>query len=138
MGSRCVASVAVRLLARIALASILLIPASRLSAAADLLPLVVYAQPGANADSLWIAEAKGLFKAEGLDVQIRLFPSGTTAFQTFKTGSGINSPPITYTHKGRQYVAVLSGIGGVLNRTMKVADRVPTGGSVWTFALMPE
>src|SRR5215471_18631331 len=56
----------------------------------------------------------------------------------FKTGSGINAPPITYTHNGRQYVTVLSGIGGVLNRTMKVADRVPTGGSVWTFALMPE
>ena len=56
----------------------------------------------------------------------------------FKTGSGINSPPITYTHNGRQYVTVLSGIGGVLNRIMKVADRVPTGGSVWTFALMPE
>jgi len=56
----------------------------------------------------------------------------------FKTGSGINSPPITYTHNGWQYVTVLSGIGGVLNRTMKVADRVPTGGSVWTFALMPE
>ena len=56
----------------------------------------------------------------------------------FKTGSGINSPPITYTHNGRQYVTVLSGIGGVLNRAMKVADRVPTGGSVWTFALMPE
>jgi alcohol dehydrogenase (cytochrome c) len=56
----------------------------------------------------------------------------------FKTGSGINSPPITYTHQGRQYVTVLSGIGGVLNRVMKVADGVPTGGSVWTFALMPE
>jgi alcohol dehydrogenase (cytochrome c) len=56
----------------------------------------------------------------------------------FKTGSGINAPPITYTHDGRQYVTVLSGIGGVLNRTMKVADRVPTGGSVWTFALMAE
>ena len=56
----------------------------------------------------------------------------------FKTGSGINSPPITYTHNGRQYVTVLSGIGGVLNRVMKVADRIPTGGSVWTFALMPE
>jgi alcohol dehydrogenase (cytochrome c) len=56
----------------------------------------------------------------------------------FKTGSGINSPPMTYTHNGRQYVTVLSGIGGVLNRVMKVADRTPTGGSVWTFALMPE
>jgi alcohol dehydrogenase (cytochrome c) len=56
----------------------------------------------------------------------------------FKTSSGINSPPITYTHQGRQYVTVLSGIGGVLNRVMKVADAVPTGGTVWTFALMPE
>jgi len=56
----------------------------------------------------------------------------------FKTGSGINSPPITYTHNGRQYVTVLSGIGGVLNRVMKAADQIPTGGSVWTFALMPE
>jgi len=56
----------------------------------------------------------------------------------FKTGSGINSPPMTYTHNGRQYVTVLSGIGGVLNRVMKVADGTPTGGSVWTFALMPE
>jgi alcohol dehydrogenase (cytochrome c) len=56
----------------------------------------------------------------------------------FKTGSGINSPPITYTHQGRQYVTVLSGIGGVLNRVMKAADGVPTGGSVWTFALMPD
>jgi alcohol dehydrogenase (cytochrome c) len=63
--------------------------------------------------------------------------TGQTLWQ-FKTGSGINSPPITYTHKGRQYVTVLSGIGGVLNRTMKVADKVPTGGSVWTFALMPD
>jgi NitT/TauT family transport system substrate-binding protein len=108
MGSRCVASVAVRLLARIALASILLLPASRLVAAADLLPLVVYAQPGANADSLWMAEAKGLFKAEGLDVQIRLFPSGTTAFQTFKTGSGDiiysgDLPALQYWQNGGAY-----------------------------------
>jgi len=56
----------------------------------------------------------------------------------FKTGSGINAPPITYTHQGRQYVTVLSGVGGILNRVMKAADPVPTGGSVWTFALMPQ
>ena len=55
----------------------------------------------------------------------------------FKTGSGINSPPITFTHKGRQFVTVLSGIGGVLNRVMKLADVTPTGGSVTTFAVMP-
>ena len=31
----------------------------------------------------------------------------------FQTSSGINAMPITYTHKGRQYVTVLSGIGGL-------------------------
>ncbi len=55
----------------------------------------------------------------------------------FKTGSSINAPPITYTHKGQQYVTILSGRGGTNpNRTAGAA--VPTGGSVWTFALMPD
>jgi alcohol dehydrogenase (cytochrome c) len=55
----------------------------------------------------------------------------------FKTGSSINAPPITYTHKGRQYVTVLSGIGG--SQPSRSAGKiVPSGGSVWTFALMPE
>jgi NitT/TauT family transport system substrate-binding protein len=77
------------IVARIAALAILSLAASyRLTVAAELSPLVVYAQPGTNADSLWMAEAKGLFKEEGLDVQVRLFPSGTTAFQTFKTGAG--------------------------------------------------
>ena len=54
----------------------------------------------------------------------------------FKTGSSVNAPPITYTHRGRQYVTVLSGRGGsIANRV--VTDSVPAGGSVWTFALMP-
>ena len=30
----------------------------------------------------------------------------------FQTGSGVTSQPITYTYKGRQYVSVLSGLGG--------------------------
>src|SRR5262244_1724068 len=56
----------------------------------------------------------------------------------FKTGSAINSPPITYTHQGRQFVTVLSGVGGSVNRRMKDYDLIPVGGSVTTFALMPE
>ncbi|HKG01468.1 MAG TPA: PQQ-binding-like beta-propeller repeat protein, partial [Xanthobacteraceae bacterium] len=56
----------------------------------------------------------------------------------FKTGSGINSPPITYTHQGRQFVTVLSGIGGSVNRRLKGYDLIPAGGSVTTFTLMPE
>jgi len=62
--------------------------------------------------------------------------NGNTLWQ-FKTGSSINAPPITYTHKGRQYVTILSGRGGSgPNRFAR--DIVPTGGSVWTFALMPD
>ena len=55
----------------------------------------------------------------------------------FKTGSSVNAPPITYTHKGQQYVTVLSGRGGSVAARF-VTNSVPTGGSVWTFALMPE
>jgi alcohol dehydrogenase (cytochrome c) len=55
----------------------------------------------------------------------------------FKTGSSVNAPPITYTHKGVQYVTILSGRGGS-NPTRAVSDIVPSGGSVWTFALLPE
>ena len=62
--------------------------------------------------------------------------TGETLWQ-FQTGSGVNSTAITYTHNGRQYVTVASGLGGGLaNRYAR--GMVPTGGSVWTFALMPE
>jgi alcohol dehydrogenase (cytochrome c) len=62
--------------------------------------------------------------------------TGKTLWQ-FKTGSSVNATAITYTHKGRQYVTVASGLGGGLANRY-AADKVPTGGSVWTFALMPE
>jgi alcohol dehydrogenase (cytochrome c) len=62
--------------------------------------------------------------------------TGRTLWQ-FKTGSSINSTAITYTHNGRQYVTVASGLGGGLANRF-AADKVPTGGSIWTFALMPE
>jgi alcohol dehydrogenase (cytochrome c) len=62
--------------------------------------------------------------------------TGRTLWQ-FKTGSSINSTAITYTHRGRQYVTVSSGLGGGLANRY-AADKVPTGGSVWTFALMEE
>jgi alcohol dehydrogenase (cytochrome c) len=62
--------------------------------------------------------------------------SGKTLWQ-FKTGSSVNSTAITYTHKGRQYVTVASGLGGIV-ATRYASHAVPTGGSVWTFALMPE
>jgi alcohol dehydrogenase (cytochrome c) len=55
----------------------------------------------------------------------------------FKTGSSINATAITYTHKGRQFVTIASGRGGLL-ASRYTTDKVPTGGSIWTFALMPE
>jgi alcohol dehydrogenase (cytochrome c) len=60
--------------------------------------------------------------------------TGETLWQ-FKTGSSVNSTAITYTHKGRQYVTVVSGVGGGL-ASRYAARLVPAGGSVWTFALM--
>jgi alcohol dehydrogenase (cytochrome c) len=62
--------------------------------------------------------------------------TGKTLWQ-FKTGSSVNSTAITYTHKGRQYVTIASGIGGIL-ATRYASQKVPAGGAVWTFALMPE
>ena len=61
--------------------------------------------------------------------------TGKTLWQ-FKTGSSVNSTAITYMHNGRQYVTIASGLGGIL-ATRYAADKVPTGGSVWTFALLP-
>jgi len=62
--------------------------------------------------------------------------TGKTVWQ-FQTGSSINSTAITYTHKGRQYVTVASGLGGIL-ATRYASRKMPTGGSVWTFAIIPE
>lgn len=62
--------------------------------------------------------------------------TGKTLWQ-FKTGSSVNSTAITYTHKGRQYVTIASGLGGIV-ATRYAAQKVPAGGSVWTFALMTE
>ena len=62
--------------------------------------------------------------------------TGKTLWQ-FKTGSSINATAITYTHKGRQYVTIASGLGGTL-ASRYAAEKVPTGGSIWTFAVMPE
>jgi alcohol dehydrogenase (cytochrome c) len=55
----------------------------------------------------------------------------------FKTSSSVNSTAITYTHKGRQYVTIASGLGGIL-ATRYAAGIMPTGGSIWTFALLQE
>lgn len=55
----------------------------------------------------------------------------------FKTTSAINAPPITYTHKGVQYVTIASGVAGSSPRRQALPV-APSGSSVWTFALMKD
>jgi alcohol dehydrogenase (cytochrome c) len=56
---------------------------------------------------------------------------------SFQTPSGIVGQPITWERDGKQYVTVLSGIGGVY--ALRAGDpnlaNVPAGASLWTFAL---
>jgi alcohol dehydrogenase (cytochrome c) len=49
----------------------------------------------------------------------------------FQTGSGINASPITYELDGKQYVAVLSGLGG----DPSFYYSAPKGGMLWVFAI---
>ena len=54
----------------------------------------------------------------------------------FRTNSGVNAMPVTWTLNGKQYVTVLSGLGGLYGTRNRAALKgVPVGGSVWTFAL---
>lgn len=50
--------------------------------------ITLFGQPSVNNDSVWMALQKGFYKDEGLDVTYRLYPSGTTAFQSFQSGQG--------------------------------------------------
>ena len=52
------------------------------------LKMTLFGQPSVNNDSIWMAIEKGFYREAGLDLTYRLFPSGTTAFQTFQTGQG--------------------------------------------------
>jgi alcohol dehydrogenase (cytochrome c) len=56
---------------------------------------------------------------------------------SFQTPSGIVGQPVTWDRNGKQYVTVMSGIGGVY--AQRAGDpnlaNLPTGVSLWTFAL---
>ena len=62
--------------------------------------------------------------------------TGKTMWE-FQTSSSINATAVTYIHKGRQYVSIASGLAGNSARRM-AKGTVPTGGSMWTFALMQD
>lgn len=51
-------------------------------------PLTLFGQPSVNNDSVWMAITNGFFEKEGIQLTYRLFPSGSTALQTFQTGQG--------------------------------------------------
>src|SRR5947208_15897962 len=50
--------------------------------------VTLFGQPSVNNDAIWMAIEYGYFKEQGLEVDYRVFPSGTTAFQTFRTAQG--------------------------------------------------
>jgi alcohol dehydrogenase (cytochrome c) len=58
----------------------------------------------------------------------------------FQTGSGVISLPITWERNGKQYVTVVSGIGGVypLFSGDERLGAIPVGGSLWTFSLFDQ
>jgi ABC-type nitrate/sulfonate/bicarbonate transport system substrate-binding protein len=66
----------------------LLVMFASLAQAQALKKVVLFGQPSVNNDSIWMALQYGYFKEQGLEVEYRVFPSGTTAFQTFRTGQG--------------------------------------------------
>lgn len=88
--------------------------------------------------SAMLATAGGLLftgKETGEFIAIDI-DTGKTVWQ-FQTGSGVNAQPVTFTRNGKQYVTILSGIGGLWwNAARQQLRNVPQGGSVWTFALI--
>jgi ABC-type nitrate/sulfonate/bicarbonate transport system substrate-binding protein len=67
---------------------LMLLACASLTHGQSLKKLVLFGQPSVNNDAIWMALEHGYFKEQGLDVDYRVFPSGTTAFQTFRTGQG--------------------------------------------------
>lgn len=48
----------------------------------------LFLAPNTDSTPLWAAYSQGFYEEAGLDVSVRTFPSGTTAFQAFRTGLG--------------------------------------------------
>src|SRR6185503_15945406 len=73
---------------RIAVLLLALLITSATAYGQSLKKIVLFGQPSVNNDAIWMALEYGYFKEQGLEVEYRVFPSGTTAFQTFRTGQG--------------------------------------------------
>ncbi len=57
----------------------------------------------------------------------------------FRTGSGVNAPPMTFTVDGKQYVAILVGLGGAWDKwfidSTPELKNIQTGSMLYVFAL---
>jgi alcohol dehydrogenase (cytochrome c) len=88
-----------------------------------------------------LSTAGGLVFTGSQTGEFMAFDSGTgKKLWGFQTGSGITGLPIAWERNGKQYITVLSGsatVYGALAGDANLAD-VPTGGSVWTFALLDD
>jgi ABC-type nitrate/sulfonate/bicarbonate transport system substrate-binding protein len=69
-------------------ATMVAVPAGSALAQKAPVKVTLFGQPSVNNDSVWMAIDKGLYQKEGVELNYRLFPSGTTAFQSFQTGQG--------------------------------------------------
>ncbi|MCI0530143.1 MAG: PQQ-dependent dehydrogenase, methanol/ethanol family, partial [Nitrospira sp.] len=79
-----------------------------------------------------LATKSGLvFTGDQLGFFMALDAKSGKALWKFQTGSGINASPITYELDGKQYVAILSGLGG----DPSFYVRNPKGGMLWVFGL---
>ena len=89
-----------------------------------------------NWSSMMVTAGGLVFTGRGTGEFIALDADTGKQLWQFQTSSGINGNPVTWSHNGKQYVTVLSGIGGITRRfSNNAAKNVPTGGSVWTFTL---
>lgn len=62
--------------------------ATSASAASDGTKIELFLSPNTDSTPLWAAYSQNLYKDAGLDVSVRTFPSGTTAFQAYRAGLG--------------------------------------------------
>ncbi len=85
-----------------------------------------------------LSTAGGVVFTGKLTGEFEAFDADTGAkLWQFKTGSGIEGQPVTWSQDGVQYVAVTSGHGGAyvaVSGDPGLAN-IPAGGSLWVFAL---
>jgi NitT/TauT family transport system substrate-binding protein len=56
--------------------------------AAEIRKVIIFIEPDIHYDSVWMADQKGFYKDEGLDVEFKNFPTGVSALAAFAAGQG--------------------------------------------------